>query len=396
MRKNILFVLTLALALMLAASGVSAAGGAMVTASILRYEPTPAEQGNTVDVWVQLSNAGTKADMVAVKFLPEYPYSLAPGVQGEVDIGTISATENKVVKFTLFIDPNAPNGDRNVKFLYKHGTVDTWAQLEAPITIQTQNAGLIIDSYEIEPSPVIPGQIFNVTLKFRNAGKIAVKNLDVSFDLPEGTFSTIGTGAKKRVDYISAEETETVGFQMASDTSTAVKVYNVPVTLSYQDERNKQYTDTAKISIVVNAKPEISMSVDSTKFSSKTSPGTVSVKIVNKGVVNMKYVSVKLVETPDYEVLSSSNEAYVGNLDSDDFETVDFTIKPNVAEPRLQLQMEFKDPYNMAYQESYNLPLRIITAADLGNGGLPWGWIILFVAVVGGIIYWRVRKKKKR
>ncbi len=396
MRKNILFVLMLALALMIAASGVSAAGGAMVTASILRYEPTPAEQGNTVDVWVQLSNAGTKADMVAVKFLPEYPYSLAPGVQGEVDIGTISATENKVVKFTLFIDPNAPNGDRNVKFLYKHGTVDTWAQLEAPITIQTQNAGLMIDSYVIEPSPVVPGQIFNVTLKFRNAGKIAVKNLDVSFDLPEGTFSTIGTGAKKRVDYIAAEETETVGFQMASDTSTAVKVYNVPVTLSYQDERNKQYTDTAKISIVVNAKPEISMSVDSTKFSSKTSPGTVSVKIVNKGVVNMKYVSIKLIETPDYEVLSSSNEAYVGNLDSDDFETVDFTIKPKVSEPRLQLQMEFKDPYNMAYQESYNLPLRIITAADLGNGGFPWGTIIIVLAVVGGIIYWRVRKKKKR
>jgi len=387
--------LILALMLVLCAVGVSA-GGAMVTASILRYEPTPAEQGNTVDVWVQLSNAGTKAEMVAIKFQPEYPFSLAPGVQGDVEVGTLAAIENKVVKFTLFIDSNAPNGDRNVKFLYKHGTIDQWAMLEAPITIQTQNAGLMIDSYDVEPSPVIPGQIFNVTLKFRNAGKIAVKNLDVSFDLPEGTFSTIGTGAKKRVDFIPSEETEIVSFQMASDTSTAVKVYNVPVTLSYQDERNKQYTDTAKISLVVNAKPEISLSVDSTKFTTKTSPGTVSLKIVNKGVVNMKYVSVKLVETPDYEVLSSTNEAYVGNLDSDDFETVDFTIKPLVTEPRLKVQMEFKDPYNMDYTESYDLPLRIITAADLGNGGMPWGWIILGLAVVGGVIYWRVRRKKKR
>ncbi len=387
--------LILALMLVLCAVGVSA-GGAMVTASILRYEPTPAEQGNTVDVWVQLSNAGTKAEMVAIKFQPEYPFSLAPGVQGDVEVGTLAAIENKVVKFTLFIDSNAPNGDRNVKFLYKHGTIDQWAMLEAPITIQTQNAGLMIDSYDVEPSPVIPGQIFNVTLKFRNAGKIAVKNLDVSFDLPEGTFSTIGTGAKKRVDFIPSEETEIVSFQMASDTSTAVKVYNVPVTLSYQDERNKQYTDTAKISLVVNAKPEISLSVDSTKFTTKTSPGTVSLKIVNKGVVNMKYVSVKLVETPDYEVLSSTNEAYVGNLDSDDFETVDFTIKPLVTEPRLKVQMEFKDPYNMDYAESYDLPLRIITAADLGNGGTPWGMIIIGLAVVGGIVYWRVRRKKKR
>jgi hypothetical protein len=394
MKKIMIFALMLAL-LSLGAISVSA-GGAMVTASILRYEPTPAEQGNTVDIWVQLSNAGTKADMVAVKFQPEYPFSLAPGVQEEVDVGSLSATENKVVKFTVFVDSNAPNGERNIKFLYKHGTLNEWAQLEAPITIQTQNAGVVIDSYTVDPSPIIPGQIFKVDLKFRNPGKIAVKNLDVSFDLPEGTFSTIGTGAKKRIDFIAAEESETVDFQMSSDTSTAVKVYNVPVTLSYQDERNKQYTDTSKISLVVNAKPEISMSVDSTKFTSKTSPGTVSLKIVNKGIVNMKYVSVKLVETPDYEVLSSSNEAYVGNLDSDDFETVDFTIKPLVANPRLNVQMEFKDPYNMEYKESYDLPLRIITAADLGNGGVPWVWVIIGIAAIGGIIYWRVRKKKKR
>ncbi len=392
MKKLMIFVMVL----LLCATGAAAAGGAMVTASILRYEPTPAEQGNTVDIWVQLSNSGTKADRVAVKFQPEYPFSLAPGVQGEVDVGTLAAIENKVVKFTLFIDPNAPNGDRNVKFLYKHGAIDTWAMLEAPITLQTQNAVLVIDDYKVEPMPVVPGQTFQVTLKLRNAGRIGVKNLDVGIDLPEGTFSTIGTGAKKRIDYIAAGETETISFQMASDTGTAVKVYSIPVSLSYQDERNKQYNDSAKISIVVNAKPEISLTVDSTKFRSKTSPGTVTLKIVNKGIVNMKYVSVKLIETPDYDVLSSTNEAYVGNLDSDDFETVDFTIKPKIAEPRLKVQLEFKDPYNIDFKESYDLPLRIITAKELGNGGMPWGWIVLASAVVGGIIYWRISRKKKR
>ncbi len=392
---NKLFAIMIAM-LLAGAMGVSAAGGSMVTASVLRYEPVPAEQGNTVDVWVQLSNQGTKADRVAVKFLQEYPFSLAEGVKGEVDVGTISAIENKVVKFTLFIDPNAPNGDRNVKFLYKYESVNQWATLEAPITIQTQNAGLVIDDYKVEPSPVMPGQIFNITLNIRNAGKIAVKNIDISIGLEDGTFSTIGTGAKKRVDHIAAGETETISFQMASDTSTAVKVYSVPVTLSYQDERSKQYTDTAKISLVVNAVPEISLSVDSTNFKSKTSPGTISLKIVNKGIVNMKYVSIKLIETPDYEVLSSTNEAYVGNLDSDDFETVDFTIKPKVAEPRLKVQLEFKDPYNAGFEQSYDLPLRIITQKELGNGGFPWSILLVVLAAIGGIVYWRIRRKKKR
>jgi hypothetical protein len=110
----------------------------------------------------------------------------------------------------------------------------------------------------------------------------------------------------------------------------------------------------------------------------------------------MKYVTVRLVETPDYDVLSSSNEAYVGNLDSDDFETVDFIIKPTAAEPRLQIQLEFKDPYNVDFKETYDLPLRIITQKELGNGGFPWGILLVVLAAIGGIVYWRIRRKKKR
>ncbi len=395
MKKTIIMIV-LALTLVLGAASVSAVGGALLKASILRYEPAPAEQGNTVDVWVQLSNQGTKAERVAVKFVPEYPFSLPEGAQGEFDVGTVAAIENKVVKFTLYIDPNAPNGDRNVKFMYKYGTIDEWAILEAPITIQTQDAVLVIDNYAVNPSPIVPGQTFLVKLLLRNAGRIAIKNLDISIDLEDGDFSTIGTGTKKRIDYVPYGETEEISFQMASDTSTAVKVYSVPVSLSYQDDKGKQHTDSAKISLVVNAEPEISLTVDSTDFKSKTSPGTFSLKIVNKGIVDMKYVTLKLIETPDYDVLSSSNEEYVGNLDSDDFETVDFTIKPNVAEPRLQLQLEFKDPYNVDFKQKYDLPLRIITKSELGNGGFPWGLVFLALLVVGGIIYWRVRKKKKR
>jgi hypothetical protein len=387
--------LAIALVLALCAQGVFAVGGAAIKASILRYEPAPAEQGNTVDVWVQMSNAGTKADRVAVRFVPEYPFSLPAGQRAEVDVGSVAATEDKVVKYTLFIDPNAPNGDRNVTFQYKYDTVDEWAVLEAPIALQTQNAVLVIDNYEIKPSPVVPGQIADVILTLRNAGRIGVKNINVGIELEDGTFSTIGSGAKKRVDRIDAGETEQVTFQLASDTSTVVKVYSIPVSLSYQDERNAVYADTAKFTLVVNAAPELSLTVDSTDFESKTKPGTVSLKVVNKGVVDLKYVTVRLVQTPEYDVLSPSNEEYVGNLDSDDFETVDFLIKPVAENPRLKVQLEFKDPYNLNFAQDYDLPLRIITDKDLGKGGAPWGVIVALLLVAGAGIWWWVRRKKR-
>ena len=390
MRKMIAVVMLLVLAL-----SVSAIGGAEVKASILRYEPTPAEQGRTVDVWVQLTNAGTVANKVAAKFIPEYPFSLPEEAVGEFDLGTIAATESKVQKFTVFVDSSAPNGDNMIKFQYKFGS-DQWIELETPITLQTEGAVLVVDTYKVTPSPIIPGQTATVELELRNAGRLAVKNVDVSIDLTEEKFSTIGTGTKQRVNFIGVGATQKITFQLASDTSTEVKVYNIPVSLSYQDERNVKYAETAKISLVVNAKPEISLTVDSTKFDSKKVPGTVSLKVVNKGVVNLKYVTVHLVQTPDYEILSPSNEAYVGNLDSDDFETVDFTIKPLVESPRLSIQLEFKDPYNIDFSQQYDLPLRIITEKELGKKKTPWGMIIVGLLVVAGIIYWWRKRKKAR
>ena len=370
--------------------------GADIKASILRYEPAPAEQGNTVDVWLQLSNAGTKADSVAVKFVPEYPFSLPAGQDAEIDVDTISATENKVVKFTLFIDGNAPNGDKNAKFLYKYGATNQWISLESPITLETQNAGLVVDGYTTTPSLIVPGQTANVELKIRNAGKIAVKNIDIAIDLADGKFSTIGSGAKKRVNYIKAGATETVTFQLASDTSTQVKVYSIPVSLSYQDERNKKYADTAKITLVVNALPELSLTVDSPKFDNRQKPGTVTLKIVNKGVINLKYVTVSVGASKDYELLSSTNETYVGNLDSDDFETVNFLIKPLVEEPKLNIALNFKDQYNVDFTQRHILPVKIITEQDLGNTTIVWPIILIVLLIAGGIAYWKLYKKKKR
>jgi hypothetical protein len=388
--KLIAIVMFLALAL-----SVHAVGGAEVKASILRYEPTPAEQGNTVEVWVQLSNAGTKAERVALKFVPEYPFSLPAGQPVEVDVGTIAATEDKVEKFTVFVDPQAPNGENDITFLYKY-SADQWIELEAPLTLQSQDAVLVIDEYDIAPSPIVPGQMFEVRMKLRNAGRIAVKNLDVGIDLEDGKFSTIGTGTKQRVKYVGAGETTEVTFTLASDTSTEVRLYTVPVSLMYQDDRNKDYTDTARISLVVNAEPELSMTVDATDYEKKTKPGTVSLKVVNKGVVDLKYLTVVLIKTPEYEILSPSNEAYVGNLDSDDFETVDFIVKPLVDSPRLKVALEFKDPYNVDFREQWDLPLRIITEKELGKKKPPYALIALGIIVVLGVIYWWRKKGKKK
>ncbi len=374
---------------------VSAQRGPDVKASILRYEPSPAEQGRTFDVWVQVTNRGTSVDDVIVKFVPEYPYSLPEGVNAEIQLGSIAALEEKVEKFTIYVDPDAPNGEADITFAYKFGTSTEWTQLESPITLQTQDAILVIDDYKITPSVIIPGQTIDVDISLRNAGRIAVKNIDVSLGVEDKQFTSIGSGTKKRIGYIYAGESANVGFTLASDISTEVKLYSIPVILNYLDERNKVFNDESGIALRVNAEPELSLMIESTDFAGRRKPGKVTFKIVNKGVVDVKYLNVKLLEGDDYKLLSPSNEDYIGNLDSDDFETADFIIKSLKRMPVLSVALEFKDPYNKNINKTYELPLKIVTDADLGKGG-NGGVIFVVILIFAGVGYWWWKKKRKK
>ncbi|MBW3019585.1 hypothetical protein KY329_05370, partial [Candidatus Woesearchaeota archaeon] len=384
----------LLLLLALVLLSVNVAARSEVRASVLRYSPTPAEQGNTFEVWIQLANEGTQADNVAVQFVSEYPFSLPEGEDVFEEVGTIPATEDVVVKYNVYVDVNAPSGERTIKFQYRYDS-DNWIQIEAPITLQTQDAALIVKDYAIQPAQVAPGQEAKITMTLQNVGRIGVKNVDVSLDLLN-KFSTLGTGSVQRISSIGAGKEAQVTFTLASDISTEVQLYNLPVNIKYLDDRNKQYETSAKISLAMNAPPEIDLMVDSTDFSSKTAPGEVGIKIVNKGVVNIKYATVTLVSTDDYKVLSPSNQEYVGNLDNDDYETVNFMIKPNVKDPVLTVTLEFKDPYNKNFMQQYQLPLRIFTARELGKAKSPWGTIIFVVIIAAGIFWWWRRKKKKK
>jgi hypothetical protein len=366
-----------------------------LTASILKYEPSPAEQGNTVDVWVQLSNAGTQAQDVVLKFLPGFPFSLPEGQPAEVSVGALAATEAKVVKFTVFVDLNAPNGPRNMTFQYRHAS-SAWAELESALTLQTQDALLVIAGYELNPAPLVPGHASALTLKLRNTGRIGLKNIDASLGISGTAFSTVGAGSKQRVDRIGPGAEALLTFMLGADTDAEVRLHDVPVNFTYLDDRNKAYSDTARIGLIVNAEPELAVLVESTKFASKAGPGTVSLKAVNRGIVDLKYVTVRLLPSDDYALLSPSGESYIGNLDNDDFETVDFIIKPLAAEPVMDVEVAFKDPFNTDLRRSYSLPVRIITAKELGGSGPGAGTIILVLLALAGIAGWWLRRRKRK
>jgi len=396
MKKTILSIILMVLMVVSAASVFAARSGPIISADILKYEPAPVEPGGYVEVWISVNNEGTVSEDFKIEFFPEYPFSLAEGEDEMKTLKALPAGENAVVKYRLIVAHDAPNQDMPAKFQYQIGQSLVWTRLEADISIRTAGAILTVDTYQTTPEKIQPGDTINVDISLKNGGQITVKDIDITLDMDESVMAPIGSGSTKRIKEILPGAAGKVSFTLIADTSADIKVYSIPLMLKYKDVRNTEYEDETRISLIMSAEPDLALVVDSSEVGSPGKPGTVTLKVINKGIMDLKYLNARLISTEQYEVLSPSNEEYIGNLDSDDFETIEFIINPKQKDLRLNLVMDFKDPYNKDYSQTYDLPLRVISKAELGEASFPWGSVLFVLVIIAGIIYWLYRRRKKK
>ncbi len=394
--KTIFSIILMILMVVSTASVFAARQGPIISADILKYEPAPVEPGGYLEVWISVNNEGTTSEDFKIEFFPEYPFALAEGENEMKTLQALPTRENAVIKYRLVVAHDAPNKDMPLKFQYQFGQSVVWTRLDSDISIRTAGAILTVAEYTTTPEKVRPGDFITVDLTVKNSGQITVKDIDVRLDLDESVIAPIGSGNTKRINEILPGATGKVSFTLIADTSAEIKVYSIPLKLEYKDIRNAEYDDETRISLVMSAEPDLAVIIDSSEITSKDKVGTVTLKVINKGITDLKYLNARLVSTDQYEVLSSSNEEYIGNMDSDDFETIEFLIKPKTDNARLNVVVDFKDPYNKEYSQTYDLPLRIVSTAELGQSSFPWGTTFVVLLVITGIIYWWYRRRKKK
>ena len=397
MKNKIIFAIMILALLLVSAAGVFAARqGPIISAEVLKYEPAPVEPGGFVEVWVSVNNEGTSSEDFRIEFFPEYPFALADGEDELKTLKALPAQKNAVIKYTLIVAHDAPNKDMPVKFQYQFGKSTVWTRLQGYLSIRTAGAILTVDEYSTVPEKITPGDIVQADIALKNHGKITVKDIDVTLDLDESVMAPIGSGTTKRINDILPGETEKIRFTLIADTSAEIKVHSIPLLLKYRDIRNAEYSDESRISVVMSAEPDLMLVVASTEITSPEKPGAVTLKVINKGIMDLKYLNTRIISTEQYEVLSPSNEDYIGNLDNDDFETVTFIIRPRQKDVRLNVVVDFKDPYNKEYSRTFDLPLRIISKSELGEAKSYAKTIIVVLAFAAVLAFWWYRRRKKK
>ncbi|MBU0472470.1 MAG: COG1361 S-layer family protein [Nanoarchaeota archaeon] len=400
--NKIITIAIIALMLIILSNVSIAADRSYLTATLMKYEPQPAEPGKYVKVYVKLENTGTKtAENVMLEVIPEFPFSLDPGKSNQKYIGLLGGSKFHVAEFNLRVDENAVEGTNKLKIKYSLDKEQTsWAEKELDVSIQTENSVLSITDIQTEPTELIPGSTGTIQIEIENMANAYLSDITVSLDLSSDNlpFAPMNSASEKNFYQLKTGAKEQVSFNIIAYPDAEAGIYKIPLTITYNDNVGNDYSKSDIVGVIVNSEPEIKVVVDSTTLLTGQSTGEVVLKIINKGLGDVKFLNLKLGETDNYEVLSSTNEEYIGNLDSDDFETVDFKLLLKSTEKvEIPLTLTYMDNNNKEYTQDLSLNLKIHTAEALGQkkGGSSW-IIIIAVVVVAGFFYYRHRKKKKK
>jgi len=378
-----------------------------IEVTLINQEPDPAEPGNYVDVRFKLDNNGSEeARNVEVEILHQYPFSLDPGREALRSAGTLQSRQRGdvgvIVKYRLRVDKNAVEGENEIRIKYR---IDkgVWVEPEEFfIDVQTYDAILAINSVSVDNDFFEPGSSGILRIGVVNEADSLIKDVKAWLDLGDIPFAPLGSTNEKSIYQIDAKKAHEFSFELLAKPEAESGVYQVPLKISYSDELNKGYIKNGTIGIIVNAKPDISVTLDKSEVYEPGKAGEIVVKVVNKGVTDIKFMNVKLGKSNNYKIISS-DEVYLGNIDSDDFETADFDLfveNTNEKQVELPLTLEYKDANNNNYRDRISLKLDLYTAAEAKKFGLKKengtvGFLIIVAIVVAGLFYYRKRTKKR-
>ena len=375
-----------------------------INVSISKTDPAFAEAGDIIDIWVLFVNRGEALNNMKITFIDNYPISLASESERIKEIPVLGNYYQ--LKYTIKIDKSAPVGLNYIKLKYTLGDAYSIEMIkEIPITVKKSQSILAIEDVTIEPEIINPGQNAKVKVTLRNiASSSSLKNIDSSLGLVTTTvgteildlpFTPVGSSSTKSISELLPNERAEISFTLASYPTAESKLYKIPLFVKYYDNKGLNYSKTELIGIPIYAQPEMLMTLESTDINQKKADGIVTFNIINKGLNDIKLATITLLPSEDYEISSPSNTLYIGNIDSDDFETADFNIHSKSNQNvDLKVRIEYRDAFNKLVQEEETFNYAIPAAPSNGSGSL-WFFIILILVIII-IIYFVLKRRKKR
>jgi len=402
MRKFILVLLVLSLTLVNVDAQEETLGPDLVIDSV-DIEPFPVEPEDVFEIKFVVRNSNIKRTINGLEFgLQEFfPFS----IEGEKVRRFTTLFPNEQISFSFFVKTanTAISGVNQIKLDFQEGGGTKY--ISSPINIDVRGTARdpSIVSIRTDPEIIKPGDEIKMILTLKNTVPVLMKNIDINFDLSaeDSPFTPIRTTTKRSLTSLNKGSSKDLVFNLAVDADADPKVYKIPLKIDYEDEFGNEYSIDTLTGLKISTEPELQYSIEKSDVYRTGNAGEIGIKIVNIGLADIKLLSVELEASKDYDIISVP-EVYIGNLESDDYETAEFKIYVNSRrkELPLRLNVRYKDSFNEEYEQSEVILLNLYSSSELskfgivkgGRGGNSIVYIILMIFAYLFIVEWRKTK----
>lgn len=263
-------------------------------------------------------------------------------------------------------------------------------------------SAITITSVSTNPETIAPGETSEITITLKNNADIDIEDVSVNLDLSNVPFAPFESGSSFFTNELLESKTKTAEFNVIALNDAKSGIYKIPVVISYTED-NVVKTQNSLISLDINSQPIIDVSVEDGLLL-KGKENKVTLKIINKGLADAKFLEVETKGSTSYNILSAE-KIYVGDVDSNDFQTVDYQIyfSPNsLSRLDLPVAIKYKDIANKEYTLEFNPSLKVYSQQQAQNLGLiaksntSLYIIIVVIVIILFLIYRWFRRRRKR
>jgi len=321
MSRNLVFFALVLFSGFALAANASVLGGSL-SLSALKYSPYPAEPGQYFDLWLDVYASESQTGL-ACSLQPQFPFSLDANEASERSLDHLPGRQGWLLKYKVRVSPDAILGDNRLTFGCKAAGTP-FITTNFSVYVQPQSGDLALASFASSPERLSPGQSGSVSLTLHNYGRSAFKNVRIGLNLTD-PFVPLKGGSERCLDGVAAGSDASVQFELLATSDAASQAFRVPVTVTFEDAAGTKYSLKDVVGLQVGAEPRLDVQLDSSTLLRPNALGKVSLKLVNSGSEEVKFLTARLVESSAYQSAGASRY-YVGTVASDDFETLDFDL----------------------------------------------------------------------
>lgn len=294
-------------------------------------------------------------------------------------VGTIKINEIITVELPLTLDQVESGGRQNLTLSFQYNDYEGNSyneQQSVGIDIDTGLVGrpkLTINSYAVEPSDLVPGSHFTLTLTLSNQGERSATDISVGVG---GTLALPGESSSTAfVDTLEPGGEQVVIFSLVLGQVDKAGRQGVPIDLKYNDPAGTKYTEQQSIGIDVNTgslyQPQLlieSYTIEPTQLSSGDR-FTLSLKLTNVGGGKAQRVLIILggegaEQLNVFVPAAASNIGFLAELEAGaSTELVQAMIVDAKAEPKaysVPIGLTYNDTYGNRKSETHRISLMVL------------------------------------